>query len=315
MKKGFLCLFLILILSSCNSDLVPVEGIGPVGTASYPIINGTPVTASDYDYVVGLHRVTKKYGGGVYVLPFCTGTLITPSVVLTAAHCLDKSEDFAPVEPLKASELNVYFGNSPGSTGEDGSYDVSNGAESVEEVLIHSDYDKFNLTNDIGLIRLRGTAPVLPTAALSEPDGFTPVDVGSLTLTLVGFGEDENGDYGVKLTADVTLSGVSETLIEHDHAPEGICFGDSGGPALVSRDSGVYVGGVASYVTYPYCASSGAHTRVDAYSEWINDFVNFTSEPPVDTCEDLLPLGELCFVDAECCSGKCKGPTGRKSCK
>jgi hypothetical protein len=30
---------------------------------------------------------------------------------------------------------------------------------------------------------------------------------------------------------------------------------------------------------------------------------------------NLLPKGEACETDAECCSGKCKGPAGGKTCK
>jgi len=29
----------------------------------------------------------------------------------------------------------------------------------------------------------------------------------------------------------------------------------------------------------------------------------------------LLPKGDACTTDGECCSGKCKGPSGGKSCK
>ncbi len=299
---------------ACNSGPMNViDGAGP-GSVQQPIIGGTPVTGSEYGAVVGLHRLTKRYGGAVYVLPFCTGTLISPTVVLTAGHCLDKAEDFAPTEPMKPNELAVYFGDSPGELDENGNYDVLNGLIDVEELLIHSSYDKFTITNDIGIIRLKSASTETPVPPLDSTNGFVPADVGTLTMKLVGFGEDENGNYGVKLMGDVTLSAIlNSSQVEHNHSPKGICFGDSGGPALVTRDSTRFVGGAASYVTYPYCANTGAHTRVDAYEAWINDFVSPSTDPP-GTC-DGLSLGESCSDDSECCSGKCKGRNGAKTCK
>lgn len=37
-------------------------------------------------------------------------------------------------------------------------------------------------------------------------------------------------------------------------------------------------------------------------------------EPPPPAC-DLGQKGDACTTDAECCSGNCKGPAGRKTCK
>ena len=36
---------------------------------------------------------------------------------------------------------------------------------------------------------------------------------------------------------------------------------------------------------------------------------------PGPVCEDLAPVGAECLVDAECCSNKCRGREGARSCK
>ena len=72
---------LVPILASCAADSV----VGP-STPREPstIVFGSPEVANTYSNVAA---VIYQRPNGTYA-PFCTGTLIDPTVVLTAAHCV-----------------------------------------------------------------------------------------------------------------------------------------------------------------------------------------------------------------------------------
>src|SRR5262245_27798291 len=65
-----------------------------------PIIGGTPATAGQYPSVVAV-----EVGGGL-----CTGTLITPEWVLTAAHCVLPAEVGASSQAQVTAGLQIHLG-------------------------------------------------------------------------------------------------------------------------------------------------------------------------------------------------------------
>ena len=93
--------------SACVVDEAPVE-------TEQPIINGFEPNMPYHDAVVSLHWDFN--GDHSHELPtddgqysYCSGILIQPRIVLTAAHCLIPER----VGPYHPSDLTIYFGNDP----------------------------------------------------------------------------------------------------------------------------------------------------------------------------------------------------------
>lgn len=303
-----------------NIDVIPGNGIG---TADYSIINGSPPSRVEHSSVVGLHQLARG-GRAVYTLPFCSGTLIEPNVVLTAAHCLQGQR-------ASASKIAVYVGDDP-------SVDLTQHLYTVSEVAVHPGYNDVSITNDVALIRLDSSVSEVSAVPYHTSDNLV---AGNL-VNFAGFGQDENGDSGVKLQADGVLGSCSgnsycsdpNTQLFYSQSGAGPCFGDSGGPMFVYQDSSIYQGptvaGVTSYGD-SNCAVYGVSTKVSSFISFIEGFMNGAScgadgvcdaecAPGEDPdcggseCTDLLPTGASCVDNAECCSNKCKGKPGSRTC-
>jgi MYXO-CTERM domain-containing protein len=257
---------------------------GEIGVLTRPIINGDPDTSQAHMAVVG---VQSNFG-------LCSGTLIHDRVVLTAAHCVDDQS---------VSRIQVGFGNN-----------INWGADwvGVSQKWVHPQYVGSDQDNayDIALLRLSQPAPGGVTPIPHLPYGLrlvAPVDEG-IPIEFVGFGQTETGSTGVKMTFTSELDWICDLssgcwidisqgwfafayTICTDQNSGGACFGDSGGPAFVTRSGTEYTAGVASYIL-GNCREFGCHTKVDEFEAEILDFIGGVN-------------GSSCFSGSECDSGIC----------
>ncbi len=244
-----------------------------LGSGQTPIIGGTHATVGQYPTVVAL---VVQTGGGVAL---CTGTLVAPNLVLTAAHCIDAAglglssqTQVAAATTVLVDEVDsAYY---PGVSSQ--SYQVS---KALPNPGYGGEYDLGH--DDIGLVWLSGSVTDRTPTKINRVAADAPVGV---TATLVGYGmTDPNDDnsagtqYVLASKNSVTCSTFTPGMPGDDNLllcfnqsnGTGICSGDSGGPAFVNVGGELKVAGVTSFSDYS-CSQVGAHTRVDAELDFLD---------------------------------------------
>ncbi|MBI5547224.1 MAG: serine protease [Deltaproteobacteria bacterium] len=268
-----------------------------LGTSQQRIIQGTPDTTAAHQAVVALliRRGAKR--------SLCSGTLITERVVLTAAHCLNEVPDPAAYRVGFGDDLRV---------------DAAMTWRDVEAVRFHPGYNSQDKVNDIGLLRMAEAAPagVSPISYLPRSLAIVPADVGA-SADVVGFGEDEQQAPGVKRHLTRPIASVCEgsaclagggqcpaNSIGFTQENGGACSGDSGGPALVLRSGTEYVAGVTSFGDLA-CLDFGCSTKVDAFQDFIEVFLNEAEKPQGAVCAAAIECSSGFCADGVCCNSKC----------
>jgi hypothetical protein len=206
----------------------------------------------------------------------CSGTLISPTVVLTAGHCTFGTASaeawFTDTAPTTAEVLSGTYEH--GITG---------------ETFANPDYDDFATfpnTSDVGIVVLDEAVNLDTYGELPEP-GLVETLYKHTIFDIVGYGVQDVRPVQVaeviRLQAQVMLIGTSSAystgfnlqLTSNPGVPHrgGLCFGDSGGPVLYDGNTIVAVN---SFVINGNCAGAGFSYRIDQPEilEWIESFLD-----------------------------------------
>lgn len=273
------------------------------GATAAPVIGGQEEPG--FPSVVSLGALI---GDDAYSM--CSGNLITPRIVLTAAHCGE-----GVPESVIVSAGRAFFG---------ANIDEHEHAIGFVAYRSHPDYEELTgwqlPVNDVGVAILAEEAPVpatfVNTAALGDDD------LGRAVKS-VGFGVSNastGAGSGIKRSADLTLDELREQFLVSYATDDGttICSGDSGGPQFIEID-GMWVQAAVHSWADSDCRTYSGSTRTDLVWDWVLDEVEFVHGSRDlcwingwygdDVCDGLCDL-----PDPDCASDTGEGEPGGCAC-
>jgi hypothetical protein len=200
----------------------------------------------------------------------CTGSLIAPRLVLTAAHCLREGSVQAFPDEVKIRIKEAWY--------------------NVDSVFVHDKYtdistpnedtsipEEFNFSYDIAMVVLSTAAGEPPVSIAAFP---TPINA---KVFAAGFGVDDSGQGSpdlLRYTAlDVMPAWACEDTQDDQFCAGGTegytCQGDSGGPVVLMDESGSnhIIVGITSWgepgCKTPYTFQTNVPSHIATIRKWV----------------------------------------------
>lgn len=282
-------LFFLLLLASCQMEQ---EVVSHQKTSTGAVINGQKMSQEEEN------DLTLAAAGLFIGNSSCSAVLISPNVVLTAAHCFHGFKgDVSQISLFLGKE--VPFEPTP----------IDKGIE-ISKLIIHPG---FNLTEaDLAILILKEEAPqkfkpmkmyedinFMKSAPFLVTAGFSPFSMSHRSSLYEMLIEESREDYRpsnyeftstamiINLLMRNTLVGsrrlegsIFEDEISMIQLSGGMCSGDSGGPTMIKDEKNFYLVGINrsatsfNHLQNADCEYKSSSTSVAIHKEWINDTIN-----------------------------------------
>jgi secreted trypsin-like serine protease len=288
-----------LLFAAALSALTLLVPAAAQGAAHASIVGGHGATVGEFPSLAFIESHEGLSGFA------CTGTVVAPRVVLTAAHCVEDLErgGFTP-----AGSYAVTTGTTnPGKARRENVFHVT-------ETHVFPGFDPGGLHGDAGILVLNRPTSASPIALAGAGDaalyeGGAPVQLAGWGLKRANAFDGAESLRAASMVVQAPAFCKRKTRRYYDtysaaqqlcvlDAPgrkSGGCFGDSGGPAIGQRPDGTTVElGVIS-TGGPFCSTKlpNVLTRVDFISGWVAEWIAATetdAPPPAIDPKTPFPL-------------------------
>lgn len=268
MKISFILLTSLFLAFSCTENKTQNFS----GSDQSQIINGEPVASTHAlaPSVVGLMvKYTSANLDGVWV-QWCTGSVLSKKLILTAAHCVKDLENSNIAINFSVNTMTWDQQTNPDTRIVD--IEKHFVIRKVKGYMLHSLYDGWG-THDLAVIALVDEVPatakpvtLLPQSYVNKEANETKFEGQSKPVLLMGFGlinEETQADTDVLRSTVVNAEFIKNFVVTDQTHGSGGCNGDSGGPAFLNLDGVYYQVGVTHG---PHGNSMTCHEQ----GEWVN---------------------------------------------
>lgn len=225
------------------------------------IVGGFPIDIADAPFQISLREDER---------PICGGSIISPTWILTAAHCIDG---------VPESKVSIRAGST---------YKMNGGIiRNVRRIVIHPAWDSATNNGDVALMELENPLPLngqtIASIRMPEEDEEDPVEGAKAMVT--GWGKTLNVYH-----SNLVLRATFLPIVHRDNCQKAYrrshtisdlmlcagfigggqdsCQGDSGGPLVVGDQ---LVGVVSFAIGCALPGFPGVNVRVSAVREWIRE--------------------------------------------